>query len=165
MKNYEYFLDLVIFSKIFSMFGKNLLIVIISVWSYFIYDRFLAKFRKLLQRMICLTSLRFPTRRAVSNTHTPLQQLINNFRYSSASFLRLLHPNSPTNVMPILCALSRGSVIVAYVVPRSGARPESSDCAGLIARSTENREKEKIIKYFSWLLKYIFFLLFCIPPM
>lgn len=43
--------------------------------------------------------------------------------------------NSPRNTNPIACALSRGSDIVAYVVPLSAAKPESSDCAGDIARS------------------------------
>lgn len=51
--------------------------------------------------------------------------------------------------MPIACAFSRGSDIVAYVVPRSAAKPESSDCAGLIARSPARRKnKHKIINVF-----------------
>ena len=54
--------------------------------------------------------------------------------------------NLPANVMPIFVVLSRGNVMVAYVVPRSGAKPESSDCAGLMARSTareNNKRKEQ----------------------
>lgn len=37
-------------------------------------------------------------------------------------------------MIPIDCAFCRGIEIVAYVVPRSAANPESSDCAGLNAR-------------------------------
>lgn len=44
--------------------------------------------------------------------------------------------DSPANVIPIFVVLSRGNVMVAYVVPLSGAKPESSDWAGLMARST-----------------------------
>lgn len=51
--------------------------------------------------------------------------------------------NSPANVIPIFVVLSLGNVKVAYVVPRSGAKPESSDCAGLIARSTAKIENKK----------------------
>lgn len=46
----------------------------------------------------------------------------------------------PRNMIPIACTFSRGKEIVAYVVPLSAARPESSDCAGLIARSTETKK-------------------------
>lgn len=44
--------------------------------------------------------------------------------------------NLPAKTIPIALTLSRGNEIVAYVVPRSVANPESSDWAGLIARST-----------------------------
>jgi hypothetical protein len=37
-------------------------------------------------------------------------------------------------MIPIDWAFCRGIEIVAYVVPRSAANPESSDCAGLNAR-------------------------------
>lgn len=43
----------------------------------------------------------------------------------------------PRNTIPIACAFSRGNEMVAYVDPLSAAKPESSDCAGDIARSTE----------------------------
>lgn len=35
--------------------------------------------------------------------------------------------NLPRNTIPIACAFSRGNEIVAYVVPLSAAKPESSD--------------------------------------
>lgn len=50
--------------------------------------------------------------------------------------------------MPIVDALSLGNDIVAYVVPRSAARPESSDCAGLIARSPKISMQNKTKKLY-----------------
>lgn len=61
----------------------------------------------------------------------------------------------PESTMPIVDALSLGSDIVAYVVPRSAARPESSDCAGLIARSpiSFRQKKEEVLIYlFLWVI-------------
>lgn len=50
----------------------------------------------------------------------------------------------PRKTMPIACAFSLGNDIVAYVVPLSAAKPESSDCAGDIARSPERRKQNFI---------------------
>jgi hypothetical protein len=61
---------------------------------------------------------------------------------------------SPANIMPIACAFSRGIDIVAYVDDLSAASPESSDCAGLIARSPLTE-----IKWNRIIDKYLFFLL------
>lgn len=46
----------------------------------------------------------------------------------------------PRNTIPIAAAFSRGNEIVAYVVPLSAAKPESSDCAGDIARSPNGKK-------------------------
>lgn len=50
----------------------------------------------------------------------------------------------PRKTIPIACAFSLGNDIVAQVVPLSAAKPESSDCAGDIARSPEEKKKTKI---------------------
>ena len=47
----------------------------------------------------------------------------------------------PRNTIPIAWAFSRGNEMVAYVVPRSAAKPESSDWAGDMARSPKNETK------------------------
>lgn len=52
-------------------------------------------------------------------------------------------------MMPIDWQFCLGIDIVAYVDPRSAARPESSDCAGLIARPSR-REAEKRKEKNSW---------------
>lgn len=48
----------------------------------------------------------------------------------------------PAKMMPIDTQFCLGIEMVAYVEPRSAASPESSDCAGLIARPS-NRETAK----------------------
>lgn len=52
--------------------------------------------------------------------------------------------NSPAKMIPIDWQFCRGMEIVAYVEPRSAARPESSDCAGLIALPWETAKKNII---------------------
>lgn len=47
----------------------------------------------------------------------------------------------PAKIIPIVWELSRANVIVVYMVPRSAAKPESSDWAGLIALSTMYEKK------------------------
>lgn len=51
----------------------------------------------------------------------------------------------PRNTIPIATAFSRGNEMVAYVVPLSAAKPESSDCAGDIARSPEKVKRKNEI--------------------
>ena len=46
-------------------------------------------------------------------------------------------------MIPIDWAFCRGIEIVAYVVPRSAANPESSDCAGLNALPVMKKEMKK----------------------
>lgn len=47
----------------------------------------------------------------------------------------------PAKMMPIDWQFCLGMEMVAYVEPRSAARPESSDCAGLIALPWETAKK------------------------
>lgn len=57
----------------------------------------------------------------------------------------------PRKTIPIAAALSRGNEIVAYVVPLSAAKPESSDCAGDIARSPK-KNRTIMTQSVNWIL-------------
>lgn len=58
-------------------------------------------------------------------------------------------------MMPIDLAFCLGIDIVAYVVPRSAASPESSDCAGLNARPS-NRGAASRLKQCKHIVIYMY---------